>query len=142
MVPRCENDAKNKPAAGAIKDEPVKKNSNDQFSTDEDERARQVAAAVAARRAELAKQKADEARNAKAELTRLMFEEHDNDGKVYDNTNHGRKENKQIRVGGAKGKEGRADQTRGKCAFKRPCTVGWKSQNQPLARGGGNRTPL
>jgi len=50
--------------------------------------------------------------------------------------------NKQIRVGGSKGKEGRADHTAGKKAFKRPCTVGWKSQNQPLQKGGGNRTPL
>ena len=51
--------------------------------------------------------------------------------------------NKQSRVGGSKGKEGRADHTAGKKAFKRPCTVGWKSQNQPLrGGGGGNRTPL
>lgn len=49
---------------------------------------------------------------------------------------------KQIRVGGSKGKEGRADHTAGKKAFKRPCTVGWKSQNQPLRKGGGNKTPL
>lgn len=49
---------------------------------------------------------------------------------------------KQVRVGGSKGKEGGADHTAGKKAFKRPCTVGWKSQNQPLQRGGGNRTPL
>jgi hypothetical protein len=43
---------------------------------------------------------------------------------------------------GAKGKTGSTDFTRGKNAFVRPCTVGWKSQNQPLQRGGGNRTPL
>lgn len=43
--------------------------------------------------------------------------------------------------GGAKGRTGSTDFTRGKNAFVRPCTVGWKSQNQPLARGGGNRTP-
>ena len=47
----------------------------------------------------------------------------------------------QTAVGGAKGKEGRADHTAGKNKFVRPCTVGWKSQNQPLARGGGGRTP-
>ena len=47
-----------------------------------------------------------------------------------------------VRVGGPKGKTGSSDFTRGKCAFTRPCTVGWKSQNQPLMRGGGNRTPL
>jgi hypothetical protein len=47
-----------------------------------------------------------------------------------------------VRAGaGAKGKTGSTDFTRGKNAFVRPCTVGWKSQNQPLARGGGNRTP-
>ena len=43
--------------------------------------------------------------------------------------------------GGSKGKEGNTDHTAGKCQFARPCTVGWKSQNQPLARGGGGRTP-
>lgn len=129
MVPLCESEKKTAAAK------------NKQFSADNDERARQVAAAVAARRAELTKQKANEEQKAKAELTRLMFEEA-SDGKTYEDTGHRRKENSQIRVGGAKGKEGRADQTRGKCAFKRPCTVGWKSQNQPLARGGGNRTPL
>jgi hypothetical protein len=43
--------------------------------------------------------------------------------------------------GGAKGKEGNTDHTAGKCQFARPCTVGWKSQNQPLQRGGGGRTP-
>ena len=43
--------------------------------------------------------------------------------------------------GGAKGKTGSTDFTKGKNAFVRPCTVGWKSQNQPLMKGGGNRTP-
>ena len=43
--------------------------------------------------------------------------------------------------GGAKGKEGNTDHTAGKCQFARPCTVGGKSQNQPLQRGGGGRTP-
>jgi hypothetical protein len=43
--------------------------------------------------------------------------------------------------GGAKGKTGSTDFTRGKNAFVRPCTVGWKSQNQPLMKGGGGRTP-
>ena len=43
--------------------------------------------------------------------------------------------------GGSKGKEGNSDHTAGKCQFARPCTVGWKSQNQPLQRGGGGRTP-
>lgn len=47
-----------------------------------------------------------------------------------------------VRTGGSKGKQGSADFTKGKKQFARPCTVGWKSQNQPLARGGGNRTPL
>jgi len=48
----------------------------------------------------------------------------------------------QVRAGGgSKGKTGSTDHTRGKSAFVRPCTVGWKSQNQPPARGGGKRTP-
>ena len=47
-----------------------------------------------------------------------------------------------FRVGGRKGKTGATDFTRGKCQFKRPCTVGWKSQNQPVSRNKGNRTPL
>ena len=46
-----------------------------------------------------------------------------------------------FRCGGAKGKTGSTDFTRGKNAFVRPCTVGWKSQNQPLMKGGGPRTP-
>jgi hypothetical protein len=50
--------------------------------------------------------------------------------------------NKVRAGGGAKGKEGSSDFTRGKSQFARPCTVGWKSQNQPLRKGGGNRTPL
>jgi len=47
-----------------------------------------------------------------------------------------------VRVGGVKGRTGNTDFTAGKRAFVRPCTVGWKSQNQPLQRGGGNRRPL
>jgi hypothetical protein len=47
-----------------------------------------------------------------------------------------------VRAGaGAKGRTGSTDFTRGKNAFVRPCTVGWKSQNQPLMKGGGPRTP-
>ena len=41
-----------------------------------------------------------------------------------------------------KGRTGTSDFTRGKSCFARPCTVGWKSQNQPLGKGAGNRTPL
>lgn len=48
----------------------------------------------------------------------------------------------QIRTGGAKGRTGGMDHTKGKAKFTRPCTVGWRSQNQPIRRGGGNRTPL
>ena len=48
----------------------------------------------------------------------------------------------QVRVGGSKGSTGKQDHTTGKCQFARPCTVGWKSQNQPLKGGGGGRTPL
>jgi len=47
----------------------------------------------------------------------------------------------QVRVGGSKGSTGKQDHTTGKCQFARPCTVGWKSQNQPLKGGGGGRTP-
>lgn len=47
-----------------------------------------------------------------------------------------------VRVGHTKGKTGVSDFTKGKCAFVRPCTVGWKSQNQPVQRAAGNRTPL
>lgn len=128
-------------------------NANSVFSDDAEIRAKQVAAAVAARKAELAKRQEQQLR------AKLMFGGGDKEldtvgGNVCStqtnaqNATHlgaahtQRAETKQIRVGGAKGKEGRADQTRGKMAFKRPCTVGWKSQNQPLMRGGGNRTPL
>ena len=54
-----------------------------------------------------------------------------------------------ARIGGSKGKESCSDYTTGKTAFVRPCTVGWKSQQQPQrsSQGGGNggkasRTPL
>jgi hypothetical protein len=47
-----------------------------------------------------------------------------------------------FRVSHTKGKTGASDFTKGKCAFVRPCTVGWRSQNQPVSKGGGNRTPL
>lgn len=64
----------------------------------------------------------------------------------YDNTNYNSNiktefKNK-VRTGGAKGKEGSSDYTKGKKAFARPCTVGWKPQKQPLMKGGGNKTPL
>ncbi|GMH48581.1 hypothetical protein TrLO_g3465 [Triparma laevis f. longispina] len=58
----------------------------------------------------------------------------------YDKRNKAEKLN-QTTCGGSKGKEGNADHTAGKSKFVRPCTVGWKSQNQPLQRGGGGRTP-
>lgn len=61
-------------------------------------------------------------------------------GKGY-SKNPNSKCHKQVRVGGSKGKEGRSDHTAGKKAFKRPCTTSCKSQNQPIQRGGGNRTP-
>jgi hypothetical protein len=47
-----------------------------------------------------------------------------------------------VKIGSCKGKQGGADFTRGKCQFARPCTVGWKSQNQPQSKTGGGRTPL
>jgi hypothetical protein len=79
------------------------------------------------------------------QLTKLMFSS--NDETSYDsNTTHANNnlsnpDMNKIRIGG-KGRTGSRDPTRGKCTFTRPCTVGWKSQNQPLTRGGGNRTPL
>jgi hypothetical protein len=120
---------------------PVKENTV--LSDDYDERAAQVAALVAARKAKLAleKKKAEE-KAEKSKLFALMFADGEEGGEISHEETQRKKDFKQIRVGGAKGKEGRADHTRGKSAFKRPCTVGWKSQNQPLMKGGGNRTPL
>jgi hypothetical protein len=115
------------------------------LSDDYDERAAQVAALVAARKAKLLfdQEKAEKAEQVK--MYSLMFGEEEEDDEVtheiYED-NKKKKEFKQTRVKGAKGKEGSSDHTRGKSAFKRPCTVGWKSQNQPLSKGGGNRTPL
>ena len=109
------------------------------LSDDYDERAAQVAALVAARKAKLSLEKK------KAEQTKLfalLFTEGEEAGEVSHEGTQEKTEFNQTRVGGAKGKEGRSDHTRGKSAFKRPCTVGWKSQNQPLQKGGGNRTPL
>jgi hypothetical protein len=109
---------------------------------EEEERVK-VNANVAAHKAERAKQKAKESSAAKARLAKLMGDigPREDDAGVAAGPGI-KKDGKQIRVGGAKGKEGRSDHTRGKSAFKRPCTVGWKSQNQPLQKGGGNRTPL
>ncbi len=113
-----------------------------ELAEDYNERAAQVAALVAARKAKLAleKKKAEE-KAEKSKLYELMFGDKEEEVSCHEETKQ-KKEFKQFRVGGAKGKEGRADHTRGKSAFKRPCTVGWKSQNQPLMKGGGNRTPL
>jgi hypothetical protein len=110
-----------------------------QLSDNFDERAAQVAALVAERKAQLAYEKKQAE---KSKLFELMFGDDDEEAEVSHEESNKKKIFKQIRVGGAKGKEGRADHTRGKSAFKRPCTVGWKSQNQPLSKGGGNRTPL
>eukprot|EP00588_Corethron_pennatum_P007621 CAMPEP_0194298374 /NCGR_PEP_ID=MMETSP0169-20130528/60129_1 /TAXON_ID=218684 /ORGANISM="Corethron pennatum, Strain L29A3" /LENGTH=127 /DNA_ID=CAMNT_0039048351 /DNA_START=600 /DNA_END=983 /DNA_ORIENTATION=- len=116
------------------------------MSDNYDERSKQVAALVAARKAQLAAEQAAEQEKAKnARLYALMFAgDKGKESECYSATDHSKnkKETSQIRVGGSKGKEGGADHTRGKSAFKRPCTVGWKSQNQPLQKGGGNRTPL
>lgn len=115
-----------------------------QFSDDAEERAAQVAALVAERKARLAREKKNNEEKAmKSKLFAMMFDENAGHDEINSACNDNKKkEFKQFRVGGAKGKEGRADHTRGKSAFKRPCTVGWKSQNQPLMKGGGNRTPL
>jgi hypothetical protein len=112
------------------------------LSEDYDERAAQVAALVAARKAELVleQKKADKAEQVK--LYSIMFGEEEEEEEIFHEETQKKEDFKQTRVNGAKGKEGRSDHTRGKSAFKRPCTVGWKSQNQPLSKGGGNRTPL
>jgi hypothetical protein len=113
------------------------------LSEDYDERSAQVAALVAARKAELVleqKKAADKAEQVK--LYSMMFGEGEEEEEIYHEETRKKEDFNQTRVNGAKGKEGRSDHTRGKSAFKRPCTVGWKSQNQPLSKGGGNRTPL
>ena len=112
--------------------------------TDYDERYAFVAAQVAARKAALAESGSTEMQSkikAKAELAKHRTDELGDIKKYFSAPNQG-KIQQQVRVGGSKGKEGRGDHTAGKKAFKRPCTVGWKSQNQPTKRGGGNRTPL
>jgi hypothetical protein len=76
----------------------------------------------------------------RALLYKLMFET-ESDGKDYSETVVAPDIPTKARAGGKKGRTGASDFTKGKCAFVRPCTVGWKSQNQPLSRGGGNRTP-
>ena len=89
----------------------------------------------------------DKKRAENAALAKLMFAgEEEVEGPCYDPfaakyDNKPKEKMNQTAVGGAKGKEGRADHTAGKNKFVRPCTVGWKSQNQPLKRGGGGRTP-
>eukprot|EP00519_Triparma_laevis_P015304 CAMPEP_0182491410 /NCGR_PEP_ID=MMETSP1321-20130603/869_1 /TAXON_ID=91990 /ORGANISM="Bolidomonas sp., Strain RCC1657" /LENGTH=156 /DNA_ID=CAMNT_0024693691 /DNA_START=61 /DNA_END=528 /DNA_ORIENTATION=+ len=82
-----------------------------------------------------------------AALAKAMFAggEEEIEGPAYDpfaaKFEKPREKMNQTTTGGSKGKEGNADHTTGKCKFARPCTVGWKSQNQPLQRGGGGRTP-
>ena len=88
------------------------------------------------------KQNAYEKRQQRNEVIEMLLAPPENVGIVYNRGVMDLTKGSQVRVGGSKGKEGRADHTAGKRAFKRPCTVGWKSQNQPLQRGGGNKTPL
>jgi hypothetical protein len=102
------------------------------LSDDYDERSAQVAALVAARKAKLVldQKKAEKAEQVK--MYSLLFGEGEEEEELtYEETQ--KKEDFKQRS---------SDHTRGKSAFKRPCTVGWKSQNQPLSKGGGNRTPL
>jgi hypothetical protein len=112
------------------------------LSDDYDERSAQVAALVAARKAKLVldQKKAEKAEQVK--MYSLLFGEGEEEEELTYEETQKKEDFKQTRVKGAKGKEGSSDHTRGKSAFKRPCTVGWKSQNQPLSKGGGNRTPL
>jgi hypothetical protein len=80
----------------------------------------------------------------RAMLAKMMFESDASDEADFSSNNPFMQtpENfEKVRIGG-KGRTGASDFTKGKCAFTRPCTVGWKSQNQPLSGKGGNRTPL
>lgn len=74
-------------------------------------------------------------------LCKLMF---DNSEDGTSNTGSAVKEKElfdRVRISGT-GRTGSSDYTRGKSCFARPCTVGWKSQNQPIQKKGGGRTPL
>jgi hypothetical protein len=82
----------------------------------------------------------------KAKLYEAMFldapKQDDVEWKPTAESQYGADIQQSFRVGHTKGKTGASDFTKGKCAFVRPCTVGWRSQNQPVSKGGGNRTPL
>lgn len=73
-------------------------------------------------------------------LTLMILHEHKNNHNSRPVTKTDLKD--KTRIGGSKGKQGNSDFTKGKKQFSRPCTVGWKPQQQPLMRGGGNKTPL
>ena len=79
----------------------------------------------------------------KALLHKMMFDTTGNvsDGIVNSSSTCTSETYVKVSVSG-KGRTGTSDFTKGKCCFARPCTVGWKSQNQPLGKGAGNRTPL
>jgi hypothetical protein len=92
------------------------------------------------------KQKIAQKNKANALLQKMMFDSGPDTGSDIgagtNNTSSCTSEKyAKISVSG-KGRTGTSDFTKGKCCFARPCTVGWKSQNQPLGKGAGNRTPL
>lgn len=103
-----------------------------------DEKYKKIAAEVALRKSNIAREELKKIVYQNITNNNITGRNDINDIRYFMET----KPTKQVRVGGSKGKEGRSDHTAGKKAFKRPCTVGWKSQNQPIKRGGGNRTPL
>lgn len=78
----------------------------------------------------------------KALLYKMMFDPDNSSTENYTGLVTNPEIYEKVRVGGSKGRTGSSDFTKGKCAFVRPCTVGWKSQTQPTSKGGGNRTPL
>jgi hypothetical protein len=74
-------------------------------------------------------------------LTKMMFDSNNTETNYSDKNNDTNNDTyDHVRKRG-KGRTGASDFTKGKCCFARPCTVGWKSQNQPLNKSG-NRTPL
>jgi len=79
----------------------------------------------------------------KALLQKMMFTDSSESSTVQHNSSSTCTGETYVKVSvSGKGRTGTSDFTRGKSCFARPCTVGWKSQNQPLGKGAGNRTPL
>jgi len=119
------------------------------MSDNYDERSKQVAALVAARKAQLAAEQAAEQEKAKnARLYALMFAgDKGKESECYSATDHSKnkKETSQIRVGGSKGKEGGADHTRGKVRRCVPLAAAVVRRSRPrccrVHLGGGDSRP-